>query len=172
MGYVLLAAPPQGVRVRRGCPRLRDGPAGDRRAQRDQVRQDLSRGVEGQSYRPGVLLQRRPTRQHRSSCYLYLGQSERGALVAERAMAGIDPAFVRNLALTSLRLGVCRMRADKPDIAQAAKAVAVAVRLAGRNHSARLVESLQRGVKELSHWPQVPEVRDVREQMITYGLST
>ncbi|MFD0593885.1 hypothetical protein ACFQZ4_16495 [Catellatospora coxensis] len=107
-----------------------------------------------------------------STCYLYLGQPERGAAVAEQALENIDPAFVRNLALTSLRLGVCRMRAAKPDIAQAAQAIGVAVRLAGHNRSARLIDRLRRGTKELAKWPHIPEVRDVSEQMITYGLAS
>lgn len=107
-----------------------------------------------------------------STCYLHLGQPERGATVAEQALENIDPAFVRNLALTSLRLGVCRMRAAKPDIAQAAQAIGVAVRLAGHNRSARLIDRLRRGTKELAQWPHIPEVRDVSEQMITYGLAS
>jgi tetratricopeptide (TPR) repeat protein len=107
-----------------------------------------------------------------STCYLYLGQPERGAMVAEQALDTIDPAFVRNLALTSLRLGVCRMREAKPDIPQAAQAIGVAVRLAGHNRSARLIDRLRRGTKELAQWPHIPEVRDVSEQMITYGLAS
>lgn len=106
-----------------------------------------------------------------STCYLYLNQPERGAQVATHALDTIDPAFVRNLALTSLRLGVCRMRSAQPDIPQAAQAISVAVRLAAHNRSARLVERLRRGTKELTQWASVPEVRDVSEQMITYGLA-
>src|SRR5262249_22092028 len=105
-----------------------------------------------------------------STCYLHLGLPERGAMVAEQALDSIDPRFVRNLALTSLRLGVCRMRTTKPDIPEAARAIGVAVRLAGHNRSARLNERLQRAVKELEKWPHVAEARDVSEQMVRFGL--
>ncbi|MCP2328445.1 transcriptional regulator with XRE-family HTH domain [Hamadaea flava] len=107
-----------------------------------------------------------------STCHLYLGSYEHGATVAEQALADIDPTFVRNLALTSLRLGVCRMRAAKPDISRAAQAMTVAVQLASHNQSARLIQRLRRGTKELAQWTHVPEVRQVSEQMVAYGLTT
>ena len=104
------------------------------------------------------------------TCYLYLGQYDQGTKIAEKAMNDINPAFVRNLALTSLRLGMCRMHASRPDIPEAAKAIGVTVQLAAHNQSARLVERLRRGVKELAQYRHIPEAREVLEQAVTYGL--
>ncbi len=106
-----------------------------------------------------------------STCYLYLGQTERGAGAAERALVDIDGSFVRNLAMTSLRLGVCRLRSDKPDVAGGAAAIADAARLAAHNRSARLVGQLRAGWRELEPWQDALEVKDVRDQLALYGVA-
>jgi hypothetical protein len=106
-----------------------------------------------------------------STCYLYLGDGDRGAEAAERALADIDGSFVRNLAMTSLRLGVCRLRSAKPDVAGGAAAIADAARLAAHNRSARLVGQLRAGWRELEPWQDAPEVKDVREQLALYGVA-
>ncbi|OLB75209.1 MAG: hypothetical protein AUI14_21435 [Actinobacteria bacterium 13_2_20CM_2_71_6] len=106
-----------------------------------------------------------------TSCYLVLGQTTRGVGSAERALATIDGSFVRNLAMASLRLGLCHLRGDKPDVASGAAAVAAAARLAGHNHSARLVGELQRGWRELAPWQDAPEVKDLRDQFAAYGAA-
>ncbi|BCJ65712.1 hypothetical protein GCM10009779_02450 [Polymorphospora rubra] len=106
-----------------------------------------------------------------SICHLHLGDADRAARIAEDALATINTSFVRNLAMTTLRLGIARLRATKPDIAQAAKAIGDAARLAAHNRSARLVERLQRGWRELEPWHNEPEVKDIREQLVAYGLT-
>jgi tetratricopeptide (TPR) repeat protein/transcriptional regulator with XRE-family HTH domain len=106
-----------------------------------------------------------------STAYLYLGQASRGIHTAERALDGIDGSFVRNLAMASLRLGVCRLRADKPDVTGGAAAIADAARLAAHNRSARLMGQLRQSWHELEPWQGVAEVQAVREQLAAYGLA-
>jgi transcriptional regulator with XRE-family HTH domain len=106
-----------------------------------------------------------------SVCYLQLGRAYQGVEAAERSLTGIDGSFVRNLALTSLRLGICHLHSDKPDVERGAAAIADAARLASHNRSARLVDRLHWGWRELEPWQDAPAVRDVREQMVLYGVA-
>jgi transcriptional regulator with XRE-family HTH domain len=106
-----------------------------------------------------------------STAYLYLSKADQGADTAEQAVGAIDGSFVRNLAMASLRLGVCRLRANKPDVASGATAIADAARLAGHNRSARLIGQLRESWRELEPWRDVTEVRDLREQLVAYGLT-
>jgi tetratricopeptide (TPR) repeat protein len=106
-----------------------------------------------------------------SVCYLQLGQADQGVEAAQRSLAGIDGSFVRNLALTSLRLGICHLHRDKPDVDSGAAAIADAARLASHNRSARLVERLQWGWRELEPWQDAPAVKAVRDQMVFYGVA-
>jgi hypothetical protein len=73
--------------------------------------------------------------------------------------------------MASLRLGVCRLRADKPDVAGGATAIADAARLAAHNRSARLVGQLRESRRDLDRWHDVAEVQAVREQLVAYGLA-
>jgi hypothetical protein len=86
-------------------------------------------------------------------------------------MQSIDPSFVRNLAMVSLRLGVCHLQAPKPDVPGAAQAIGQAVQLAAQNRSVRLVERLGRGWQQLAPWHGLTEVQDIRERMVAYGLA-
>jgi transcriptional regulator with XRE-family HTH domain len=106
-----------------------------------------------------------------SVCYLQLGQANRGIEAAQRSLAGIDGSFVRNLALTSLHLGVGYLHRGQPDIDRGATAIADAARLASHNRSVRLVERLQWGWRELEPWRDTPAVKDVRDQMRFYGVA-
>jgi len=105
-----------------------------------------------------------------SVCHLYLGNAEEAARLAERAVDGIDASFVRNLALATLRLGIARLRSAKPDVAGGAQAIADTARLAAHNRSARLVQRLHNGVRELESWRDEPEVKAVHEQLASYRL--
>ena len=106
-----------------------------------------------------------------SDCHLQLGQADQAIDAAKRSLVGIDSSFVRNLALTSLQLGICHLHREQPDVASGAAAVADAVRLATQNRSARLVDQLQVGWRELEPWHDDPDVKAVREQMVFYGLA-
>lgn len=105
-----------------------------------------------------------------SICYLQLGQVDAAATVAEVAVRSIDSSFVRNLAMTTLRLGICRLLANKPDVPEAAKAIGDAARLASHNRSPRLVKRLEKGWKQLEPWRDAQPVREVRDQLAEYGL--
>jgi tetratricopeptide (TPR) repeat protein len=106
-----------------------------------------------------------------STCLMYLGQNDRAAEAAERALATIDGSFVRNLAITSVRLAVCRLRRSRPDVVGGAAALADAARMAVHNRSARLVSEIQAGWRELAPWEEAAEVKDVREQLVLYGVA-
>ena len=105
-----------------------------------------------------------------SVCYLQLGQVDQGIEAARRSLTGIDGSFVRNLALTSLHLGMCHLYREKPDVERGAAAVADAVRLSAHNRSARLVEQLKSSWRELAPWQEEPAVKAVRDQMAFYGV--
>jgi transcriptional regulator with XRE-family HTH domain len=105
-----------------------------------------------------------------SVCYLQLGQADKGIEAAKRSLTGIDGSFVRNLALTSLRLGICYLHREEPDVDRGASAIADAVRLAAHNRSVRLVERLQWGWRELESWHDTPAAKNVRDQMLHYGI--
>jgi hypothetical protein len=105
-----------------------------------------------------------------SDCRLRLGDTGQAAVAAETALAAIAPSFVRNRAMITLRLGVCRLRAARPDVAGAAEAFAAATVLAGRHRSVRLAGRLTRGWRELDRWRGTPEVETVRAQLGAAGL--
>jgi hypothetical protein len=96
-----------------------------------------------------------------SSCHFWLGRPGRSAELAERALSSIDDAFVRNLALTLIRLGVCHLRAQSPDVERGAQRIKEAAALAAHNRSPRLIERLHRGAAQLEPWHSKPEVREV-----------
>ncbi len=106
-----------------------------------------------------------------SVCYLNLGHPDRGAAAAAVAMQTIDSSFVRNLALTSLRLGICRLRSPRPDVDLAARAIGDAARLASHNRSVRLVERLLQGSNQLEPWKDTPAVRKVQDQLAVYRVA-
>jgi len=106
-----------------------------------------------------------------SVCYLQLGQADKGIEAAKRSLAAIDGSFVRNLALTSLRLGICHLRREEPDIDRGAAAIADAARLASHNRSVRLVERIQWGWRELEPWHHTPAAKNLRDQMLVYGIA-
>jgi len=105
-----------------------------------------------------------------SICYLRLGQPEKGAAVAESALRQINGVFVRNLAMASLRLGMCRLFSKKPDINSATSAIRDAARLASQNRSVRLVQRLQRCWRELEPWQDCDAVREVRDELAVYRV--
>jgi hypothetical protein len=105
-----------------------------------------------------------------SWCHLQLRNPRAAERAAEFAVSAIDPAFVRNLAMASLRLGICRLQLDQPDIAGAAVATGTAVRLAAHNRSMRVVDELRSTSRAFEPWRKVPEVAELRGQMAVYEL--
>lgn len=105
-----------------------------------------------------------------STCYLILGDFMAGAAAAEEDLAGFDEVYVRSRALTTLRLGICRLRSPQPDVVGAAQAIGEAGALAVQNRSVRLVQQLRRGAAELEPWRKVSEVRRVRRDLAAQVL--
>ena len=106
-----------------------------------------------------------------SGCHLHLDNPSSAERVAEIAMSTINPLFVRNLAMVSLKLGASRLQLPKPDVAGAAAAISAAVRLAAHNRSQRVADNLQQGWQKLEPWHDVPEVQSTRDLMFAYGLA-
>lgn len=106
-----------------------------------------------------------------SDCHLRLGRPEKAAEIAAFALTAIDQSFVRNRALASLRLGMCRLRFARPEVAGAAQAISDAARLASHNRSARLAQRLQHSWKQLKPWRGLPEVGNLREQLLASGVA-
>jgi transcriptional regulator with XRE-family HTH domain len=117
-------------------------------------------------YSPGLL------RSTEGVCHLHLGHAEQGARISEAALAEINVAFVRNLAMGSLRVGICHLRSAKPDVARGVAAIGDAARLSAHNRSARLSQRLNRAWNDLAQWRDAPEVRSLHEQMTAYGALT
>ena len=105
----------------------------------------------------------------RSLCYLELGRPEKAADQARQSLGAFDPSFVRNVAITTLDLGIAHVRLG--DIDEAARMTAQAVLLAVRNRSARLVELVRGTRASMQRWHRLPEVRALDDQMAAYGLS-
>jgi transcriptional regulator with XRE-family HTH domain len=104
-----------------------------------------------------------------SSCHFWLGRHDRSADLAERALTSIDDAFVRNQALTLIRLGVCHLRAEQRDVGRGARRIKEAAVLAAHNRSPRLTERLHRGAAQLEPWRNQPEVREVFDLLASNG---
>ena len=66
---------------------------------------------------------------------------------------------------------MCHLRRERPDVERGAAALADAVRLSAHNRSARLVERLKSGWRELQPWPDEPAVRAVHDQMALHGVA-
>ena len=105
----------------------------------------------------------------RSLCYLELGRPEMAADQARQSLSAFDPSFVRNVAITTLDLGIAHIRLG--DIDEAARMTAQAVQLAVRNRSARLVELVRSARTSMQRWHRLPEVRALDDQMAAYGLN-
>ncbi|KXK62685.1 hypothetical protein AWW66_07130 [Micromonospora rosaria] len=115
-------------------------------------------------YGPGLLASTE------SSCLLHLGRAEEAARLGEVALAEIDDAFVRNLAMTSLGVGICHLRSAKPDVARGVAVIGEAARLSAHHRSARFHQRLNRAWDTLGQWHDLPEVRALEEQMRAYGV--
>jgi hypothetical protein len=106
-----------------------------------------------------------------SNCHLQLGDARRAAECAEIAMSSIDQSFVRDRAMTALRLSASRLKLERPDVAGAAVSIGEAIPLAAHNRSQRLAIELQRGLRAFEPWRDVAEVDNVRELVVSYGLT-
>ena len=104
-------------------------------------------------------------------CLLSLGQADEAATVAQAAVDGIDPSFVRNLGISSTYLGVAHLHRRKPEVAAGAAALADAIRLAGHNRSVRLAQTLQSGLQDLKRWRDEPAARATLKLAKAYHLA-
>ncbi|WP_436528449.1 hypothetical protein [Actinoplanes sp. HUAS TT8] len=103
-------------------------------------------------------------------CLLWLGRADEAAVVAQEAVEGIDPSFVRNLGISSTYLGVARLNQRKRDVPAGAAALADAVQLSAHNRSVRLVQTLQGGLRQLERWHDEPAAAETLALARSYHL--
>ncbi|MDH2425231.1 hypothetical protein [Sphaerisporangium sp. TRM90804] len=99
----------------------------------------------------------------RTGCLLDTGDAAQALEVAAVAAAGIDPAFVRNVAYIRLKTAQAHLRLRHID--EACEQLGDAARLAGRNTSPRLVRSVVETREKLSPWQRTRSVTDLDERL-------
>jgi hypothetical protein len=87
---------------------------------------------------------------------------------AERALELIEPTFVRNQAMVTLKLSSAH--AQTKEIDQAASALAEAAELAVRNRSPRLTDRLLETRTALRPWGTTGAVRELDERLRGWGF--
>lgn len=106
----------------------------------------------------------------KSACLLSLGKADQAATLAQESLNRIDAPFVRNIAMTSVYLGVAHLRKRRPAVAEGAAALDDAIRLSVHNRSVRLVQALQEALQRLMEWNDEPRARRTLELARSYGL--
>jgi tetratricopeptide (TPR) repeat protein len=105
----------------------------------------------------------------RSHCCLVLREPLLAVDAGYASLREMDHTFVRNRAFTTLRIGSAYLASGEID--QAAKLVGQAARLAAQNGSARLLEEFRTTCGHLRPWAKTRPVRELEEQIVTYGLA-
>ncbi|MFC4584496.1 hypothetical protein [Sphaerisporangium corydalis] len=99
----------------------------------------------------------------KTGCLLDTGDPARALQVAATAAAGIDPAFVRNVAY--IRLKTAQAHLQLRDIEAACEELGEAARLAGQNTSPRLARSVVETREKLSPWHRTRSVAALDERL-------
>jgi len=104
----------------------------------------------------------------RSWCHLELGEAREAVHHARQALDMFDPVFVRNVAMTTVDLGLAYAQAQEID--EAAQVIGDAGQLAAHNRSARLIRLLHKGRASLDTWRRSGAVRALDERLEAYGV--
>ncbi|WP_248960388.1 hypothetical protein [Sphaerisporangium perillae] len=99
----------------------------------------------------------------KTGCLLDTGDPAQALRLAATAAAGIDPAFVRNVAY--IRLKTAQAHLQLRDIEEACEQLGEAAGLAGRNTSPRLVRSVVETRERLSPWHRTRSVAALDERL-------
>ncbi|MEV6987425.1 hypothetical protein AB0M95_40065 [Sphaerisporangium sp. NPDC051017] len=99
----------------------------------------------------------------RSRCLLDTGNVQQALELATVSLAGIDPAFVRNVAFT--RLDLARAHLDLRDIDLACQEIGEAAHLTSQNTSPRLARRVVDLREALSPWQRTKSVRELDDRL-------
>jgi tetratricopeptide (TPR) repeat protein len=99
----------------------------------------------------------------RGACLLQLGRTRDAVQATETALSLLEPSQVRNVAITTIDLGLAHVAFG--EIEHAARLVGDAGVLATRNSSSRLVSQVRAARAELTQWQQTPAVRELDERL-------
>jgi hypothetical protein len=104
----------------------------------------------------------------RGQCYLELGRVDEGVSCTRRSLASFDPAFLRNVAMTTVDLSTALVHCNQ--IEEAALLLGDAGHLATRNRSVRLSTLVRQTRATMEPWAQISAVRLLDERLVSYGL--
>jgi tetratricopeptide (TPR) repeat protein len=104
----------------------------------------------------------------KTGCLLDTGDPAQALQVAATAAAGIDPAFVRNVAYIKLKTAQAHLHLR--DIEEACEELGEAARLAEHNTSPRLARSVVETREKLSPWHRTRSVAALDERLQGSGL--
>jgi tetratricopeptide (TPR) repeat protein len=105
----------------------------------------------------------------RGLCLLQFNRPMESVAASRAALAALDPAFVRNVAMTTLDLGGAYAKFGRPD--EAAAEVTKAATLAGRNRSTRLIGEIQSARRELEPWSDTRAVKELDGVLAEAGIT-
>ncbi|MGH3564515.1 MAG: hypothetical protein ACRDRH_00490 [Pseudonocardia sp.] len=105
----------------------------------------------------------------RAQCHLDLGDADQAADFARRSLATVDPAFPRDMALTTVDLA--RAYARSGEVNESARMLGEAADIAARHTSTRLIIRVQQARTELQPWQGINAVRELDDRLTTYGLA-
>jgi hypothetical protein len=99
----------------------------------------------------------------RGGCLLQLGRTRDAVQATEASLRLLDPAYARNVALTTVELGLAYV--EFGEVEHAAKLVGDAGVLAARNSSGRLMSQVRAARAELTQWQHTPAIRELDERL-------
>lgn len=105
----------------------------------------------------------------RTWCMLELGDPHQALATAGQSLAGADPSFVRNVALT--RLAQAGAFAQMGEPGKACEQIGDAADLACQNNSPRLIRVLAESRQQLSPWDGTPDVAGLDERLRVLALT-
>ncbi|MGH3940936.1 MAG: hypothetical protein ACRDTG_20320 [Pseudonocardiaceae bacterium] len=105
----------------------------------------------------------------RGGCHLELHDGQLTADYAQQSLGNLDPSHVRNVAFTTVDLGMAYVLCHEID--EAARLLGDAGELAVGNSSARLTERLKQARAELQPWEHTAAVRTLDDRLASYGAA-
>jgi hypothetical protein len=106
----------------------------------------------------------------KTGCLLEMNDSQNALRLATESVAGIDPAFVRNMAYA--RLDLARAHLQLRNVDDACAQIGEAARLTRRNTSPRLARSVVEARETLSPWAKTRDVAALDERLHALQLTT
>ncbi len=103
-----------------------------------------------------------------SLCHLELGEPQRAAVCAQQSLNTLDRSYSRNVAFTTVNLGIAYVQSNEID--EAARLLGDAGEIVACNSSARLNRQLQQARADMDPWQHTAAVRALDDRLTSYGL--